>query len=101
MEKYVQRLQTLANAKPHVCCYHIIEHADDKFIDGLCQGAYKILEGDIAVSSKQYSKLKPYRGNLSKLASKRTGKKKRKQILQEGGFLPALIAPILASLLLS
>ena len=100
MDKHIQRLKTLANAKPHVCWYHIIESADDEFVNLLCQRARQILEGDIFVTSKQYSNLKPYKNQLKTLSIKKTGKKKRKQVLQEGGFLPALIVPILASLLL-
>ena len=99
MDKHIQRLQTLAKAKPHVCCYHIIESADNKFVNLLCQRARQILEGDIFVTLKQYSNLKPYKDQLETLSRKKTSKKRRKQVLQ-GGFLPALIVPILASLLL-
>ena len=81
----------------HTCV--VIISLKEKFVNLLCQRARQILEGDIFVTSKQYSNLKPYKNQLKTL-SRKTGKNRRKQVLQEGGFLPALIVPILASLLL-
>ena len=98
MNKITKQLDIAKRSQPrHRCCHCLIERADEKFIDCLCQGADKILTGDIPVTSKQFDSLEPYKKQLIALSSgKKKNPRQKKKILQTGGFLPALAAPILA-----
>jgi len=59
--------------------------------------AFNILRGNVPITTKQMKKLKRHAKNVKMMAGKKTSIKKRSAILQRGGFLGALIAPILSS----
>ena len=95
--------------KKHAACLHVlsianndmrkamIKHADSDLVHCLCECAHNILKGNVPLTSGQLAKLKSYRQHLRNLVDKTKTNKKR--ILQTGGFLPALLAPIAASVL--
>ena len=60
--------------------------------------AVNVLKGHVPLSQKHFSQLKKYKQPLRNLSLRKTSQKKRRQIVQRGGFLPALLAPIIASL---
>ncbi len=99
--KHKDILKVLAENKTHDCCDKIIKIADKDLIDFFCECALNINNGNIPLSSKQYQDLKKYKQHLKTLKNKQTSEKIKKEVLQEGGFLPALAAPILAALLFS
>ena len=57
-----------------------------------------VLNGNIPVSEEEKERLRRYRKSLRESVKKKTSDEKRKHLIQEGGFLGALI-PILAGLL--
>ena len=61
--------------------------------------AYNILNGNVPLTKRQFSKLRVHKQKLRDLSKKTTHQKKRLEIEQKGGFLPLLLAPILGSLL--
>ena len=89
--KYVLRI--LAEGDPKAIKY-IIRGADC-FVD--C--AHNILEGNIPLGLKEKKRLAKYKEQLRTLRKKNTSDRKKKQILQKGGFLPALLAPILGTVI--
>ena len=58
-----------------------------------------ILNGNIPLTPVQLKKLKRYRKKLRTLAKTSTSLKKKTEIEQSGGFLPALLAPVLGAIL--
>ena len=86
-------LQVLTRAKPHMC-KAIIGAADHDLIKCLCECAQNILKGNVPMDKHHLKKLKRYRTDVRNLAQRRTAKHTKKKILQKGGFLPALLAPI-------
>ena len=88
-------LEVLSKAHPNTCCY-IIRGADKELIHCLCECAY-ILEGNIPLSLTEHNCLKRYKDHLRALVDTDTSDRDRKEILQTGGFLPALLAPLAAS----
>ena len=72
----------------------IIGAADDNLICCLCECAQNILNGNVPLNKVHLRKLKRYKTDVRKLVQRRTGKHQKKKILQKGGFLPALLAPI-------
>jgi hypothetical protein len=56
-----------------------------------------VLNGNIPISEEEKKRLKRHKYSLRELVKKKTSDKKRKHLIQEGGFLGALI-PILGGL---
>ena len=50
------------------------------------------------LSNEQKTALRRNRQNLRRLSIKKTSLKKKRQIIQQGGFLGAILAPVLATL---
>ena len=77
----------------------IIEGANNELIHCLCECAVNILKGNVPLSLSQKRKLSQSKKHLRSLADKTVSiPKKKKLLVQKGGFLPALIGPILGAL---
>src|SRR5215813_6720489 len=79
----------------------LIKNADKQQVGCLCRIATNVLKGKLPV--RKIAKLKKYKCSLRLLASKKTSLKRRRKVLQSGGFLGALIGaalPLLTSLLI-
>lgn len=97
VRKHADVLQVLAKAKPTLC-KTIIQGADQNLMRCLCECTHNILKGNVPLSPPQKAKLTRYKKELRAVAKKTTSQKRKKQALQKGGFLPALMAPLLAPL---
>lgn len=93
----------------HALCYlseaqrkALLAKADPALIRCISECALNILRGNVTLSSREKKRLKPYVRLLRRLAEKRTSVTSRKRaIIQKGGFLPLLLAPILSAILTS
>ena len=102
MKKHALCLQLLIETRNAKLRKAILEHADPDFIRALCECAKNILQGNVKMASDEKSRLRKYRSKLRLLASKRglSMKQKRRKLQQTGGFLPALLAPLAASVII-
>ena len=98
IKKHKETLKQLAKCKKHHCHYHIIANASDELLDCLCECAFNVLKGNIALTESQHLKLKKHKHKLRELTWGKTRKNRKKEILQEGGFLPSLLVPLISSL---
>ncbi len=94
MEGY---LKLLHGAKP---AYQkvLLQKATPEVIKLLSDCALNILKGSILLTQQEKAKLQPHTKKIKTLANKRTSIKTKKKILQQGGFLPAFLIPILAAI---
>ena len=76
----------------------ILEKADSKLIQAICESAYNILEGNIQLDAKSKQALLKYKNLLRKLVQKSSLKQKKKLLVQSGGALPAILPLVLSSL---
>ena len=77
----------------------VIEHADNGLVDSLCECALNLLKGHVPLSRAQKKKLAKHKRGLRDLTDKKVGRKKKKAILaQRGGFVGALLAPVLKTI---
>ena len=67
-------------------------------VKALCECALNILKGHVPLTMKQKRSLKRRKKDLRSLASRKTSLKKKKKILQKGGFLGPLLAPLIGGL---
>jgi hypothetical protein len=65
---------------------HIITKADGSLVDCLCECADNIVRGNVPLTKLQKEKLKRNKAGL------------KKAILQKGGYLGSLLAPLLSTL---
>ena len=65
----------------------------------LSECALNILKGTVVLKKSQKEKLRPHRRKLHTLANKKGNKQAREKIVQTGGFLGALLGPILEATL--
>lgn len=96
LRKHAQMLTALSSAKPNLQ-KAIIAGADKPLIDTLCDCANNILKGNVSLSTSQKSRLRRHKQSLRTL-TQRNNLKRKKKILQSGGFLGSLLAPLLGVL---
>ena len=75
-----------------------VKKCDKEFIDCVSECAKNVIKGNVPLSPRQKVRLRRDRNNLRSLAIKKTSLKKKRRILQKGGFLTALLPPVLAVL---
>lgn len=93
LRQHANDLVYLQKARPCIQ-KHLIEKANRDLIECLCECADNILKGNVELTRLQKDKLKRNKTGLRELAKRSVGLKKKKAILQKGGFLGSLLAPI-------
>jgi len=85
------------NAKQRTALLRV---ADAKLVRQICECALNVLRGNVPLNKSQKNKLRKHATTLRSLVD-RSGslKRKKKIIVQRGGFLPALLAPIIGTVL--
>ena len=76
----------------------MINNASKEFISSLVDIVKKILKGNVTLSRTQLRQLQPYERLLERFTASKTGLKSRRSLLQEGGFLGALLPTIIGAL---
>ena len=74
------------------------KRCNKEFLDCMSECAKNILRGNVLLSAKQKAALRCNRQNLRRLSIKKTLLKKKRQIIQKGGFLAGILSPVLATL---
>jgi len=72
--------------------------SDKEFVKCLCECAKNIIKGNVKLSDSQREKISRRKQSFRKLALKKTSLKEKQQIVQSGGFLGALLGPIVSVL---
>jgi len=91
-------LQALAKASKSIK-RSMISNASKDLILSIVECATNVIRSNVDLSPTQYRALKRYRAELESLTKSRTSQSRRKEILQNGGFLGALLRPLLGLLL--
>jgi hypothetical protein len=93
LQKHGSDIVYLQKTKPCIR-KHLITKADRSLVDCLCECADNILRGNVPLTKLQKEKLKRNKAWSRALTKKSVSLKKKKAILQKGGFLGSLLAPI-------
>lgn len=76
--------------------------ANAKLVRCVCECVFNVLCGNVPIHTKHKTDLKRHASILRKLVEKKNGRRnlvrKRRLIVQKGGFLPTLLIPILTAL---
>jgi hypothetical protein len=73
---------------------HLLSTAPLALCHCVAECAHNMMAGNVKLSSVQIKRLRKHKNKLQKLVSVKTNKQ-RKAIMQTGGFLPALLAPLI------
>ena len=77
----------------------VIRGASKELMCCLCECALNVLNGNIPSKPDDKNNLKKYQNNLRSLTSRKlSAQKKKKTLSQKGGFLGALLTPVLSAL---
>lgn len=91
-------LRLLAKAKP-ATVKAMLKDADGTVVDSLCECCLNVLAGRVKLSPSEKKKLSRHKNALRALIKRGASMRKKKALLQKGGFLGALLKPILGLLL--
>lgn len=72
--------------------------ADTDFIQCICECSKNILNGNVPLTNRQMTKLRRKKMSMRNLADKRVSITKKKKIIQTGGFLGAILGPVVSVL---
>ena len=97
LKKNIPMLKLLCGAKPAVI-RAVLKGASPDLIRALSECSLNLLKGHIPLTSNQMRQLRRHKQSVRLLAKKKTSLKRRKQLLQKGGFLGALVKPLLGVL---
>jgi len=75
-----------------------VKNCDRALIDCFSECAKNVLKGNVKLTNRQFSRLKRQKTNVRALASRRTSLRKKRRIVQTGGFIQALLMPAVATL---
>lgn len=77
----------------------VIDGASNDLITCLCECALNVLNGNVSLKPSERTKLRRHKRELRALTDGRTSlQKKKKALKQKGGFLGALLTPVLSAL---
>jgi len=75
-----------------------VKKCNKEFIDCISECAKNVLRGNVPLKSSQIGRLRRRKQDLRALSIKKTSLKKKRRILQKGGFLGAILTPVLSLL---
>ena len=75
-----------------------VRKCDREFVDCVSECAKNVIKGNVPLNGPQMSKLRRKRHDLRALSKKKTSLRAKRKILQKGGFLTALLPPVLSVL---
>ena len=94
LKKYSLYLRVLLKSSPRVRSTLAKKHCSSEFIKCICECAKNVLAGNVTLSPEHKRRLKRHKHSLRKLALKKTPISTKKKIVQNGGFLGALLGPV-------
>ena len=97
IKRNLPMLKLMCGAKPALI-KAVLKGASPDLINALCECSLNILNGHVHLTPAQKKQLSGYKQSLRVFAKKGTSVKRRKQILQKGGFVGALLKPVLGIL---
>ncbi len=95
LRKNFELLKILKKAKPNQRKI-LLESAENDLIYCLCECIDNVLRGNVKITAAKKKELAKYATVLRNIVDRRTKvHKKRALLVQKGGFLPALLAPVI------
>ena len=95
-----QAFLTLLTSASPIQRNQLIRTASKDQLESICECAHNIFRRNVALSPSELSNIRKHREIVYKVASKNVSLPRKRAILeQSGGFLPALLAPIIGTII--
>ena len=75
-----------------------VRKCDTEFVNCVSECAKNVIKGNVPLNNRQMTNLRRKRNDLRTLSMKKTSLRTKHKIIQKGGFLTALLPPVLAVL---
>jgi len=75
-----------------------VKKCNKEFVDCISECAKNVLRGNVPLTARQNAEVRRNKHNLRALSIKKTSLRKKRRIIQKGGFLVAVLTPILSIL---
>src|SRR6267154_774303 len=98
LHRHVNLLKALYRASPATRKSLLKKHCNTDFVCCITECVKNLLKGNVPLNSVQKKKLSAKRKVLRQLALKKTSLRKKQKLIQSGGFLGALLGPIISVL---
>ena len=98
LKKHSNALQILREGDSKIC-KQVLRDGGASLMNCLCEISHNILKGNVPLTMSQKKKLSPYKHTLRQLTNnQKISLVKKKHLVQRGGFLSALLGPVLTLL---
>jgi len=97
LKKTFEKVRILSLATPKAR-KQLIQNADRETVNCVSECCMNVLKGNVPLTPKEKARLSKHRSHLHTVARKSTSLRDKKTIIQKGGFLGALLAPIVSLL---
>ena len=98
LHRHVNLIRTLHKASPATRKSLLKKHCDGEFVCCITECVRNLLKGNVPLNPAQKKKLAAKKNILRQLALKNTSLRKKRKLIQSGGFLGALLGPIISVL---
>src|ERR1700759_120858 len=95
LKKFAPYLHILHKSSPKVRNSLTKQHCSPEFVKCICECVKNVLVGNVKLTPEHKRRLKRHKRSLRKLVLKKTSLAQNKRIVQQGGFLGALLGPII------
>ena len=100
LKKFASTLFYLSKCD-NATCKAIIKSSKQQLINCISDICHNILSNKVNLSSNEKIKLKKYKKEIRKVSGKKASLKTKKILIQKGGFLGTILAPLIGSVILS
>ena len=98
LHRHANFLRQLHRASPKQRSKLVKKHCDGEFVGCITECVKNLLKGNVPLNPAQKKKLKAKKKVLRQIALKKTSLRKKQKLIQSGGFLGALLGPIVSVL---
>ena len=98
LHRHAKLLRALHKASPAQRHKLLKGHCNDDFVCCITECVKNLLKGNVPLNPAQKKKLSSKKKVLRQIVLKKTTKSKKRKLIQSGGFLGALLGPIVSVL---
>ena len=98
VKKHIPTLHLLSKCDKHTA-RSVINSAKPELVGCISDICHNVLQGRVQLSKNDKQKLSKYKNHIRKIAKTSTTQKAKKELIQKGGFLASLLAPLLGSII--
>lgn len=95
IKRHADTLHYLCYCKNKKATKAIVNPAQPDLINCFSEICTNVLNGNVPLSAKEKNKLKRYKNYIREMASKSSSQKSKRRVLQKGGFIGAILKPLI------